>query len=338
MKKIMRSVAAVCTAAALTLGMASCGSSSDSSSGKSSNGEKRTVYVMTMIENGAFLDMKDGFIQELRDNGYGEDKCEIIYKCAQGDATNMNTIVQDAIAKKPDAIVTVATPASQAVVGTGTDIPDFFISVGDPVGAGLISDINGAPDMNATGTSNVVPVSEIFGLAEQLTPDVKTYGILYNTGEVNAVYTAENAKKYLDEKGLKYIEKTVTAAGEVQTAAEALASQCDAIFVPNDSIIQTAMPVVSQIARDHKIPVYGSSAVMVESGAFATKAISDTKIGAITADKCIEYLNGKAIKDIPTEIVAADDIVVNTDAAAAIGIQLPDDLEGMRTVTDTADK
>ena len=63
MKKIKRSVAAVCTAAALTLGMASCGSSSDSSSGKSSNGEKRTVYVMTIIENGAFLDMKDGFIQ-----------------------------------------------------------------------------------------------------------------------------------------------------------------------------------------------------------------------------------------------------------------------------------
>lgn len=329
MKKVFRKAVAAVLTAATVLSLSACsGASSD----------KKTVYVMMMIENGAFVDMKDGFIQELRDKGFTEDKCEIVYKCAQGDATNMTTIVQDALAKKPDAIATVGTPASQAVVGTGTEIPDFFISVGNPVGAGLITDMNAAPDMNATGTSNAVPVSEIFGLAKQLTPDVKKFGILYNTGEVNAVYTAENAKKYLSENGYEYVEKTVTSAGEVQTAAEVLADQCDAIFVPNDSIIQSAMPVVSQAARDKKIPVYGSSAVMVESGAFATKAISDTKIGAITADKCVEYLNGTPITEIKAEIVQADDIVVNTDAAAAIGITLPENLEGMRTVTDTSDR
>ena len=31
-------------------------------------------------------------------------------------------------------------------------------------------------------------------------PQIQTYGILYNTGEVNAVTTAQNAMKYLDEK------------------------------------------------------------------------------------------------------------------------------------------
>lgn len=330
MKSIFKKVATISLTVAMMLGVVGCGSSESSADGK------KKVYVMMMVENGAFLDMKDGFIQELRDKGFTEEKCEIIYKCAQGDATNMNTIVQDAISQKPDAIATVGTPASQAVVGTQTDIPNFFISVGDPVGAGLITDMNAAPDMNATGTSNAVPVSEIFNLANQLTPDVKTYGILYNTGEVNSVHTADNAKKYLDEQGLKYIEKTVTAASEVQTAAEALATQVDAIFVPNDSIIQTAMPLVSQIARENKIPVYGSSAVMVESGAFATKAISDTKIGAITADKCVEYLNGKEIKDIPAEIVEADDVVINSDTAEAIGVAIPEDVKNsVRTVTDT---
>lgn len=144
--------------------------------------------------------------------------------------------------------------------------------------------------------------------------------------------TAQNAMKYLDEKGIKYVEKTVTSAGEVQTAAESLAGSVDAIFVPNDSIIQSAMPIVSQVARDNKIPVYGSSAVMVNSGAFATKAISDKKIGAITADKFIDYLEGKAIKDIKAEVVDADDIVVNSDAAAAIGVTIPDDVKNEATI------
>ena len=270
-KKIMKTAAALVLAAAVAAGFTGCGASSG----------KQTVYVLMMVENGAFVDMKDGFIEELRSKGYTEDKLDIVYKCAQGDATNLNTIVQDAINHNPAAIATVGTPASQAVVGTGTDIPNFFISVGDPVKAGLISDMNAAPDKNATGTSNYIPINDIFEFAATLTPDVKGYGILYNTGEVNAVSTAKNAMAYLDEHGISYVEKTVTSAGEVQTAAESLAGQVDAIYVPNDSVIQSAMPIVSQIARENKIPVYGSSAVMVLSGAFATKAINDIDLSKI---------------------------------------------------------
>ena len=84
--------------------------------------------------------------------------------------------------------------------------PNFFISVSDPVAAGLISDMNGAPDKNATGTSNFIPIKDIFEFAKEFTPDVQTYGILYNTGEINSVTTAQNAMAYLDEAGLKYIE------------------------------------------------------------------------------------------------------------------------------------
>lgn len=324
-KRFIRTAAALLLTAAMTAGLAGC---------SASNSGKQTVYVLMMVENGAFVDMKDGFIQELRDKGYTEDKLEVVYKCAQGDATNLNTIVQDAINHNPAAIATVGTPASQAVVGTGTDIPNFFISVGDPVSAGLISDMNAAPDKNATGTSNYIPIKDIFKFAATLTPDVKTYGILYNTGEVNAVSTAKNAMAYLDENGIAYVEKTVTSASEVQTAAESLAGQVDAIYVPNDSVIQSAMPLVSQIARENKIPVYGSSAVMVASGAFATKAINDKKIGAITADKLIEYLEGKPVNEIMAEVVAADDVLVNSDAAAAIGVAIPDDI-GAQVITDS---
>lgn len=318
MKFMTKKLTAALLAAALGISGTAC--SAGGATGK------QTVYVIMMVENGAFVDMKDGFIQELRDKGYTEDKLNIVYKCAQGDATNLTTIVQEAISANPAAIATVGTPASQAVVGMDSGIPDFFISVGDPVSAGLISDMDAAPDKNATGTSNYIPIQDIFEFAAEFTPDVKSYGILYNTGEVNAVSTAQNAMKYLDEAGISYVERTVTAAGEVQTAAESLMGQVDAIYVPNDSIIQTAMPLVAQTARENGVPVYGSSAVMVRSGAFATKAISDTKIGAITADKCIEFLEGKAVADIPAEVVPADDVVVNQDAADALGISIPADM------------
>lgn len=279
-----------------------------------------------MVENGAFNDMREGFIQELRDKGYTEDKLEIIYKTAQGDATNLNTICQSMVSEGMDLVCTIATPATQAMVNLKSDIPVVFVAVSNPVAAGVITDF-AAPDKNATGTSNAIPVSNIFALSDKLTPGVKNYGILYNTSEVNSVNTVKDAKEYLDSKGIGYTEAVVTNSSEVQQAAQSLAGKVDAIFIPNDSVIQDAMPLVTEVARANKIPVYGSSAVMVQSGAFATVAISDKEIGAISADKAIAYFEGTSIENIPAEVVPASDTVINQTTADAIGAEIADDVK-----------
>lgn len=326
MNKNFKRMIAAMAVMTMAAGLASCGTTDTATTGGTDAKDKLKVGVILQIENGAFVDMKDGFIEELRAKGYTEDKLEIEYKCAQGDSSNLNTIVQDMISSNKDLIATVGTPASQAVVGTGTNIPNIFISVGNPKGAGLITDM-AKPDKNATGTSNAVPVDEIFKLADELTPGIGTYGLLYNTSEVNSVTTCNNAKAYLDSIGVKYVEAVVTNSSEVQQAAQTLADSVDAIYVPNDSVIQNAMPQVAEIARDAKIPVYGSSATMVDSGAFATVAISDKEIGAISADKAIEYFEGKAIEDIPAEVVEANDMVINTKTAEALGLEFSEDVK-----------
>ncbi|MGN1102742.1 MAG: ABC transporter substrate-binding protein, partial [Huintestinicola sp.] len=62
-KRFIKTAAALLLAASLSAGFTGCGSAPDG---------KQTVYVLMMVENGAFVDMKDGFIQELRDKGYTE--------------------------------------------------------------------------------------------------------------------------------------------------------------------------------------------------------------------------------------------------------------------------
>lgn len=318
MKKILS--AALCTT--MFFGLTACGNSAQQQS--DADGEKLKVGIVQLIDNGAFEDMRDGFIQELNDKGYGEDNVEIIYKNAQGDATNLNTICQEMVDSQVDLVATIATPAAQAMVAMESDIPVVFISVSNPVGAGLLTTME-QPDKNATGTSNAIPIEDIFALSDEITPGMQTYGLLYCTNEVNSVTTIENAKKYLEEKGLQYVEQIVTNSSEVQQAAQALVGNVDAIFVPNDSVIQAAMPLVAEVARDAKIPVYGSSAVMVNSGAFATVAITDTEIGMLSADMAIEYFEGKAIADIPALVVPANAIVVNEDTAEALGITLSEE-------------
>ncbi len=318
MKKILS--AALCTS--MFFGLTACGNNTQQQS--DADGEKLKVGIVQLIDNGAFEDMRDGFIQELQDKGYGEDKVEIIYKNAQGDATNLNTICQEMVDSQVDLVATIATPASQAMVAMESDVPIVFISVSNPIGAGLLTTME-QPDKNATGTSNAIPIEDIFALSDDLTPGMQTYGLLYCTNEVNSVTTIENAKNYLDEKGLQYVEQIVTNSSEVQQAAQALVGNVDAIFVPNDSVIQAAMPLVAEVARDAKIPVYGSSAVMVNSGAFATVAITDTEIGMISADMAIAHFEGKEMAEIPALVVPANAIVVNEDTAEALGVTLSDE-------------
>ena len=72
---------------------------------------------------------------------------------------------------------------------------------------------------------------------------------------------------------------------------------------------------------------------MVDSGAFATIAISDRAIGAQSADMAISYLEGTAIEDIPAVVVPASATVVNRTTMEALGITVADDGQ-VQFVTD----
>ena len=329
--KTFRKLAAVTTMMAMTAALFT-GCSKDE---KKENTDTLKIGVIQMIENGAFNDMREGFIDELKAKGYDTDKAQIDYKCAQGDATNLQTIAQSMANGKYDLIATIATPATQAMVNMECDTPVVFIAVSAPVAAGVITDMD-KPDKNATGTSNAIPVEDIFGLAEELTPGCETYGFLYCTSEVNSVNTIESAKKYCEENSISYKEATVTNSSEVQQAAESLVGKVDAIFIPNDSVIQSAMSLVTDVARGNKIPVYGSSATMVDSGAFATVAISDKEIGAMSADMAVEILGGKKVSEVPAVVVPASSTMINSKTLEALELTLPEDIMNTATFVEDA--
>ncbi len=312
-----------CVLIIATFALSACSSNEEESSAE----KHYNVGIVQIIDNGAFYDMREGFMAQMRANGYGEDVMTFHYKNAQGDSTNLNAICQEMVNSKYDFVVAIATPAAQAMVNMDSDIPVFYIAVADPLGARVITDMQ-KPDKNATGTTHAIPLEAIFELANKVTPEAKTFGLLYNTGEINAVTTINKTKEYLSANGMNYEEAIVTNSAEVQQAAQSLVGKIDAFFIPNDSVIQSAMDVVSEIALEAKLPSYSASTTTVMSGALATIAIDDTKLGAITAEMATEYLNGKKISEIPAIIVPASKTVFNQGTANTLGIELPE-IEGV---------
>ena len=148
-------------------------------------------------------------------------------------------------------------------------------------------------------------------------------GILYCSGEDNAVKTAAKAKDYLSQSGYAYEEVTVTNSSEVQSAATSLAAKCDALYIPIDSTVQAAMEQVVEAATAKKIPVYGSDPVMVQKGALASVSVSNTQLGEKAADMADKILKGTPVSEVPAVALTDYQYVINSKTASTLGIKTP---------------
>ena len=211
---------------------------------------------------------------------------------------------------------------AQGAAAAAQDVPIVFSAVSDPVAAGLVDAFDRTTG-NITGVSNGIDVAKIFALADELTPGIGTYGFVYNEGEVNSQSIIEKAKAFLDARGLAYEEVTVASSGEVQQAARGvIAKGVDALFIPNDNTVASALPVLAQEAIAAGLPVYPTADSMVRDGGLATVGINYTVLGGQTADMVCRVLEGTPIADIPVELVNESSVVVNGDTAAALGVDV----------------
>ncbi|MEG1380822.1 MAG: ABC transporter substrate-binding protein [Ruthenibacterium sp.] len=247
----------------------------------------------------------------------------IDFQNANNDLSTIDTICRQFVADKVDVIIAIATPAAQgaATAVEGTEIPVVFSAVTDPVAAELVDSFD-APGGNITGTSDAIAVDKIFALASELTPDAKSFGLIYNTSEVNSASVIADAKAYLDGKKISYVESAVTTPGDVQMAAQNLLSQCDAIFAPIDNTVAQAMTVLAEEAIKAKKPVYVAADSMVHDGGLATVGVNYTALGTQTADMAMRILQGAKASETPVEVLSDNAVVVNAETADAIGVNV----------------
>ena len=120
------SMAAALAAAALVYG--GCGN--DSAKSGNATG-KMKIGVVQIVQHGSLDEANRGFVDGLKERGYGPDKVEIDQENAQGDQSNLKTIVSRFKSEKPNLICAIATPAAQAAANEIKDIPIVGTAITD---------------------------------------------------------------------------------------------------------------------------------------------------------------------------------------------------------------
>lgn len=284
----------------------------------------RTVALTQIVEHPSLDAARHGILDELAAAGYtlGQN-LKIDYQNAQGNPITAAQIARKFVGDRPDVIVTITTPSAQAVVAATRELPVVFCSVSDPLGAKLVNNL-AKPGGNVTGTSDLSPIAEQLDLIRELSPDAKKLGVLYNPGEANSVSLVALLKTQASGKGLQVIEATAPKSGDVLSAARQLAGKAEAIYIPLDNTVVSALEAVIKVGRDARIPVYSADTDSVGRGTVASLGFDYYDVGRQTGQQVVRILRGEKPGDIPVERVKKLNLYVNLQAAEAMGTTIPD--------------
>lgn len=312
--------------------LAGCGSESDNVALKDKKEIK--IGITQLVEHPALDSAREGFIAALKDKGYEEGKnLKIDYQNAQNQQPTANTIAGNFVSSKVDMILAISTPSAQAALNKTSKIPILITAVTDPVGTGLAKSLDSSGN-NVTGTSDDVPIDKQLDLLKKLLPNAKKVGVIYNTAEKNSQVQVESAKKAAPNAGLEVVEIGVTGTNDIAQAVANALDKIDVVYVPTDNTIASAIPLLVDKCYSKNIPIIASEAGMVKKGALATSGIDYYQLGYQTGLKAVEVINGKEPKDIPITVLEEMQLVINTDAAKKLNIEIPSDiLEKADTVT-----
>ena len=321
MKKVL--TAALTLLMALSLAACSGGTSS-SSAGSGSSGsvssagggeESYKIAIVRQLDHASMNEIRDAITAELEAKG---EELGITIECGNfngnNDTSTLSQIGAQIIADGYDAIIPIGTLAAQQMVSTAeeTQTPVIYGTVSYPE----VANLTGIDYV--TGTSDALNVTLLLDMMLAADPGIQTVGLLYSTSEVNSAPAIEEAKAYLDEKGISYLEKTGTTSDEIIAAVNSMLGQVDAVFTPTDNAVQAAELAIAPILAEAGIPHYAGADSFVRNGAFATCGVNYTDLGTQTADLALEVLQTGEFPEYVT--VSGDIITVNTDTAATLGL------------------
>lgn len=338
-KNTLKKLMALGCAAALVLSMTACSGGADTAEDTSSETTEETadgtteaaetetasqaaaeynIAIVKQMDHASLDEIANAVTAEL-DALAAENNVTINYEVysGQNDQTTLKQLGDQAIADGVDAIIPIATLAAQvmAVCAEDTQTPVVYAAISDPEAA----EMTGIDYV--TGTSDALNTELIMDMMLAADPEVQKVGLLYSLSETNSAKPIEEAKAYLDEKGIAYTEQTANTNDEVISAASILvADGVDAIFTPTDNVIMAAELAIYEDLAAAGIPHYTGADSFVRNGAFATCGVNYTTLGTETADLAYTAIT-EGMDGLEDYYLSEGGIItVNTETAEALGI------------------
>jgi putative tryptophan/tyrosine transport system substrate-binding protein len=285
------------------------------------------------------------FKAQLGDMGYAPGRnmaLEVLE--AKGDRGTAEALLKTALAKgRPDLVVTNATMASQTAVHIlrGTGIPILFMTVSDPVGAGIIQAIGVPTGTNITGRVHTINrrtridmVMRLIGGTNREKP--VRIGFIHSTypsamGDIRELRAEAGNRRDIAFVPFQVAYRKVPAGvpamlKDVSAGIDALNERIDAWWEPSGPLGELGAFTRLILEKSKKPIAMGTKIRSVQLGALLHLTPSIEGSGRETARLADAILKGADPGKIPPVPPAAFDLGINLKKALELNIVVPPDL------------
>ena len=287
------------------------------------NDKPRPVVTITQIATHPALDeVRVGIIEGLKKRGYEDGKnVTIVFKNANGDPSLTLPIAEEFVRMNPSVIVPISTPSTLSVAKATKTIPIVFSGVTDPVGTGLVTNLQ-QPGGNITGVSDQWPFEAQVNAFLKVFPKARRIGMIYTRGDDVSKIGVDAMTELSKKLGFELRLSPVSQASDIYPSAVALLRDVDAIYTGIDHLVLENLDGLVKAAREARKPLFGGESGSVEKGGVLALSINMTSFGDLTAEQVVKVLGGQKPGDIPVAVVTSGDLLVNKAAATQFGLDL----------------
>jgi len=280
----------------------------------------------------ALLPGQDSLVvkQRLDELGYTEGKNLIFdFRSADGHSEQLPQLAAELVRTRPDVIVagfgTLAAQAAQAATAT---TPIVFVSVGDPIGAGIVKSLN-RPGANVTG---ITPQGTEMGgkrlqLLEELIPGIRILAVFMNPETPFTVLALQEIRIIANARGQRLEVFEIRSADQLSRSIEAAAKAgATGVVTLEDPLLLDLRRQIAVLVTEFRLPAIYGNREFAEAGGLLSYGPERRHLYRRSAELVDKILKGAEPADIPVERPTKFELVINVKTAKALGLEVPDRL------------
>jgi putative tryptophan/tyrosine transport system substrate-binding protein len=269
----------------------------------------------------------DEFERGLRELGYIEGRNIVIeYRFADGKFDRLGALAAELVQLNVDVIVSVVTQASLAAKNATSTIPIVIVSVGDPVGAGLVASL-ARPGANVTGNSGMTTevIGKGLGLFKQTVPNVSPVAVMWNPD--NVVYQGQILREtevaartlgiQLQMFGARGPDEFDRTFGAITSARAA------SLLVLPDPVFSAHTARIAAFADESRLPALYGLREHAAAGGLMAYGPNYADLYRRAASYVDKILKGAKPADLPVEQPTKFEFVINLKTATTLGLTIP---------------
>src|SRR5262245_16844626 len=268
----------------------------------------------------------DAFFESLGKLGYVEGQNIIIERrYAHGKAERFQEFAAEMVRIQADVIIVVTTPAALAAKSASTTIPIVIPMATDPLGTGLISSL-ARPGGNITGGAILFAelATKRLELLKEVVAGLSRTAILWNGANPANALPWRETQAAARALGVTLQSHEVRGPKDFEIAFAKMAQERpDALLELQDELTATYRKEIADFAIQNRLPSVMAGKQAVEAGGLMSYGPRFPEMMRSAAHQVDKILRGAKPADLPMELPAKFELVVNLKTAKALGVTIP---------------